>query len=393
MGIDFSDIKSRYHADLFIDLLPFFDAHVIDHEQGGFCCAVRADGERVSDAKKTWFQGRGAWVYSHLYATLAPEQYYLDVAERAITLVERTRPADGGSWPITLNRDGSAATPPDPEIYGDLFVAEGMAAFAEASGDERYWDEAKSIILRCVEKFDDPGYGPGVPRMYFGAEATERPGVRPSGVWMVLIRGTTQMLRRREDAELRALLRRSISAVLDAHLNPRFGLINEMLDHDMSRLAEYEGFVYLGHAIETLWMILDAAIFLGDESLFDRAAGVFRRHCEVAKDRVYGGYYRELSDVDDNSFSLDKTLWVQEEVAIGALIIARHRVDPWAEDVFGELDRYLHEKFPQREIGSPLWRERSDRQVTELQKSVRAENYHHPRFLMRVLAEALAATS
>ena len=51
------------------------------------------------------------------------------------------------------------------------------------------------------------------------------------------------------------------------HYNPRFQLINELINHDLSRPAnEYEKLVYAGHAIETLWMVMDEARRRNDPS-------------------------------------------------------------------------------------------------------------------------------
>ena len=75
------------------------------------------------------------------------------------------------------------------------------------------------------------------------------------------------------------------------------------MNRDLSRPAdEYEQLVYAGHAIETLWMVMDKA-------LFDRTAILFRRHCEAAKDRVCAGLFRNLTNVDQNAWTMDKTLF------------------------------------------------------------------------------------
>ena len=74
---------------------------------------------------------------------------------------------------------------------------------------------------------------------------------------MVLIRSLSQMLAMKPDPELQAVVDRSIDALLNHHFNPRFRLVNELMNHDLSRPGnEYEQLVYAGHAIETLWMIM-----------------------------------------------------------------------------------------------------------------------------------------
>ena len=92
LALDLAAEKKTYQKNLFDDFLPFMEKNVIDHEYGGFMCSVRPNGERVSTAKRTWFEGRGTWVYSFLYNNLAREQKYLDVAEHSIKLLRRSTP-------------------------------------------------------------------------------------------------------------------------------------------------------------------------------------------------------------------------------------------------------------------------------------------------------------
>jgi N-acylglucosamine 2-epimerase len=116
--------------------------------------------------------------------------------------------------------------------------------------------------------------------------------------------------------------------------------------------------------------------------LFDRAAAVFQRHCEVSRDRVYGGLLRNLRNVDTNDWTLDKTLFPHQEALIGSLLMIEQTGDVWARDFYATLDEYTRAHFPMKKIGSPLWQVIGDRQMTLTPDMARAENYHHARFLM-----------
>jgi mannose/cellobiose epimerase-like protein (N-acyl-D-glucosamine 2-epimerase family) len=308
----------------------------------------------------------------------------LDIAAASVRLLERSKPiAPDQFWPKILNRDGTAAGEPDPELYGDMFVAEGLAEFARATGESAHWVRARDLVLKCERRYDQPDYFPAIGETYLGAGARPFPGARIGGVWMVFIRALSQMLEWREDSELERLLDRSIEAFLRHHYNPRFQLFNELINHDLSRPGdEYEQLVYAGHAIETLWMIMYEARRRGDVALFDGAARHFRRHCEVAEDRVYGGLFRNLTDVDRNVWTMDKTLFPHQEALVGALMLIEEIGDPWACEFYTELEEYVRSRFPMEHSGSPLWQLVSDRFVGPTPNMTRAENYHHPRFLM-----------
>lgn len=203
---------------------------------------------------------------------------------------------------------------------------------------------------------------------------------------MTLIRAATQMLEMRRDSDVEAVANRCIDAITNHHYNAEFGLINELLNHDLSRPTnEYAQLVYTGHCIENLWMLMLEAVRLNDENLFDKIAEWFRRHVEVAWDDVYGGVFRNLQNVNENRWVVDKVLWAQEEVLIGSMLIVERRGYEWAGEMFQRMNRYVREKYVLKKHGSALWMYASDRKASYegfLKMPKRVENFHHPRHLM-----------
>ncbi len=382
-GLPLAKLRDRFHQFLFDDYLPFVDRHVIDHQYGGFLCATTPQGVNVNTDKRIWFEGRGIWVYSFLYNEFGRDPKHLEVARKSIELVMKTRPEGDALWPVSIDREGRPIAPPDHEIYGDLFIAEGLAQYHRATGDQKWWNMAVEIVRKCVRIYDRPDYNPAIGQTYLGKGAQPFPGARIGGVWMVLVRCATQMLRIHQDAELEALATRCLDAVLEHHYNPRFGLVNELINHDLSRPNnEYEQFVYTGHAIETLWMCLDETIRRKDKQRFATIAAAFERHCEVAWDRVYGGLYCNLRNVDANDWVLNKVLFPQQEGLIGSLLLYEQTGSPWARDFYSRLFAYATDKFPLHRHGSPIWQVTGNRMVDYDPDLRRVENYHQPRFLM-----------
>jgi mannose/cellobiose epimerase-like protein (N-acyl-D-glucosamine 2-epimerase family) len=133
-------------------------------------------------------------------------------------------------------------------------------------------------------------------------------------------------------------------------------------------------------------MMLYEAARLKNRKLFDTFAERFERHVEVATDRVYGGVFRSLDNVDQNVWKTDKVLWEQGEVLVGTAFLMEHTGSPWARETFGKMYRYVQDTYPMKKrYGFPLWIEAGDRKVTFHQHAARVENYHHPRHLMLVL--------
>jgi N-acylglucosamine 2-epimerase len=385
-GYSMAELRDLYRRDLFEDYLPFVDRYVFDHERGGFMCEVDLDGRRLSTNKSSWYDGRGLWVHAFLYNHFGRDSRHFEMARKTAAFLMKTRPAGNEAlWAKTYTRDGEPILAADGEIYGDLFVAEGMAEYAAATGEQQYAELARDLVLKCVRLYDRTDYRPAIGQTYLGAGAPPFPGARILGVWMVLLRVCTQMLERRADQEIGALANRAVNAIVQDHFNPDFELINELLNHDASRPDnEYAQLVYTGHCLEVLWMVLLEAHRRRDRALFDLTASRYRRHIAVAWDDVFGGVFRNLQNVERNTWLTDKVLWAQEEVLIGTLLLIDAGVD-WAAEEFSRMYRYVRSTYPIPAAGGTLWRYAGDRRLTRqsfLTMPRRLENYHHPRHLM-----------
>ena len=188
------------------------------------------------------------------------------------------------------------------------------------------------------------------------------------------------MLEKKKDAELEALAGRCVDAIMNHHLNPEYDLVNEVLNHDLSRPDnEFSNFSYLGHGIETLWMVMAEAIRKKDAELFEKTSNAFKRHVTVATDDVYGGYFRSLDDVSKHTWKVDKVLWLHEEILIGCLMLIEHTGDVWAQQCFERTFDFVREKFINPDYA--FWIPGGDRRLIDHQTG-RAEHYHHPRHLM-----------
>ena len=385
-GHSLAELRALYRRDLFDDYLPFVDRYVFDHELGGFMCELELDGRRLSTNKSSWYDGRGLWVHAFLYNHFGRDPRQLEISRKTAEFLIRTRPSDADAlWPKTYTREGQGLLSAEGEIYGDLFVAEGLAEYAEATADQTYADIARELVLKCVRLYDRPDYRPEIGRTYLGPDARPFPGARILGVWMVLLRVCTQMLERHADPELEVVARRAVDAIVRHHFNPDFELFNELLNHDLSRPDnEYAQLVYTGHGIEMLWMVLHEARRRGDQALFDLAAARFERHISVAWDDVFGGVFRNLQHVERNVWLTDKVLWAQEEVLIGTLLLVESGAE-WAAAEFSRMYRYVRSTYLLNQGGRPIWMYAGNRRMEHasfLAMPRRFENYHHPRHLL-----------
>jgi len=379
-GRSLADLREEYRHWLFDDYIPFIYKYVFDHENGGFMCNTDRNGKNNTTDKNAWYEGRGIWVHSFLYNKIDPDPQHIEVAGKSVDFIMRHRPKDDSFWIRPFDKAGNA-TGGEGDIYSSLFVANGLAEYSKAAGKEEYWDISKEILLSCMRRYDREDYDYEV---YYGPEEKHKRPARVLGHWMVLIRMVTQMLELRADPELELLADRCVDAIMKHHFNPEYGLMNEVMKHDLSRAdAPYDQFSYTGHAIETLWMLMYEAARKNDAALYDEVCTRFKRHVEISWDDVYGGSFRCLDNVNRNEWKTDKVLWLQEEVLIGTLFMIEQTGDTWAQEWFSKMYNYVLEKFPLERHGYPLWLIGGNRKVEFTPGPAgRVGNFHHPRHLM-----------
>lgn len=373
------DIRNGYEYDLFEDYVPFHDKHVIDHNTGCYYSNTDHDGSHANTNTTSSFMGRGIWCYSFLYNNLEKKDRYLDIASKGAKFIMKHRPTGDNHWPGSYTREGDIINAKGP-WHGDCYIAEGLAEFARATGETQYYDVGRETIFKCAKLYDKPDFAYG----------STPPGSRNLWYWMLLMWFGTCNLQDKQDSELAALVDRCMKAIMDHHVNPKFNLMNNVISHDLSRSDDlkYAELAGCGHATEATWMIMHEAVRRKDKALFDRITEMFRRHAIVSKDDVYGGYFNDCRNVDENDWQLRKISWAQAFILINSLYLIEHTGDEWGKETFSDQYAWCQEHLPLKKHGFALWLEANDRIATFNPKASRKDNYHHPRHLMLNLMSA-----
>lgn len=380
-GMSLQQIRDKYRKELFNNFIPNMDKYAIDHEYGGVMCSLNvSSGELANTNKTAWFVGRGMWVYSFLYNNLEKNPRYLEIARKSKDLLMKLQPTDDSFWPQSFTREGKPLSGPG-DIYGSLFVAEGLFEYAKASGEKQYREIAKKIIFNCVARYDQPDYSYSIGSYFRNAPQIQGP--RVLGHWMIFLSLSTQMLIHEPDAELEKLAARSVDAIMKYHVNAEYGLTNEVINHDFSLPNnEYAQFSITGHGLETLAFVMFEAARRKDTALFHASEAVFKKIVDVTTDALYGGYFHSLQQVDNYTWDVRKSLWCQQEVLNGTLFLIEHTNDEWAKRHFARTDAYIFEKF--FNPNNKFWHSGGDRKMADPSKNL-LEHYHHARQLMRGL--------
>ena len=373
--IDFDFLLGEYNHYLFEDYIPFWKKYGSDNEFGGFMCSMEHDGNNINNNKYLWYQGRGLWVHSLLYNNFGDE-WNLIIAKKTKDFLLKYGRDKNGYWVQSLDRYGNIIQPYDQSGISGLFVAEGLQEYASITNDSECMDLAIESIKQSFQLYDNPKRYVNqwyVPKSF--------PGMRIQGFEMVTLILLTQLSQKISLESFDSRLEKTIDVLINKFWNSEFNLNNEILNYNYELLNDENiDFIYLGHAIETLWMILYYAILNKNDTLFSIAAKRFKRHIEVSWDAVYGGFFRAMSV--NSSYTYDKVLWLQEEVLIGLMILIEHTNYTWPIQWFIKTYEYVINNYPLKKHGYSLWKIGGDRKATFDPVSIRKENYHHPRHLI-----------
>ena len=373
-------IRNQYEYDLFEDFVPFHNKYVIDRQYGCYYANTHHDGSHAHTNTTASFMGSGIWCYSFLYNNLAKEDRYLDVATMGVKFIMKHRPTGDNLWPGNYTREGEVIGNSRGSWSSDCYIAEGLAEYSRATGDAKYWDIAMETINKCLILYDKPDFEP----------ESRYPGARNLWYWMLLMWFGTCALFKKDDADLKKMVDRCMDAIMNYHLNPKFNLMNLYINHDLTRSEDpkYSEVAAFGHATESTWMIMYEAVRRKDKALFDRSYEMFKRHAIVSKDYVYGGYYDNCTNVDQNNWELAKVFYAQAFILMNSLYHIEHMADQWSKNIFSDQYAWVQEKLPLKKYGYALWLKPRDRFVTFFPEETQKSVYHHPQHIMLNLASA-----
>lgn len=374
-------LREHYRHVLLDDFVPWWEAHSIDRECGGFFSCLERDGRAYAGDKFTWSVARQTWMFSRLYNRCRPNSRWLEIARHgAAFLLAHGFTAEGRLY-YRLSREGQPRAEPI-DVYAECFAAIALAELSRAARDPGCWQRAVECYEVVRPRLGDPV---GTPLLGYPLHAAFHLNAHD----MIRLTVASVFAEIAPDPRWEEDLTRSAESVVGRHWKPSLGVLLENVAPDGAPLLDLpEGrLVHPGHAIETAWMIMELAAQRNDRQLVDTAIDITLRSLERCWDQPYGGL-RYLDTVDGTPTQPPHAtikLWWTHAEALWALLLG------WAltgRDDLGAWYRRVHDyafaAFADRECGEWFgYLERDGTRLFTAKADGRKGCFHLPRVFLR----------
>ena len=345
--MEFSRLAEQYRAALLEDVLPFWMRHSLDRECGGYFTCLDRRGEVFDTDKFVWLQGRQVWTLSKMYRTVEASQAWLDAARLGAEFIRDHAVDAGGRVYFALERDGRPFA--RTCIFSDCFCAMGLAEYAAACGAD--WARQLALqMYRGVQDWlvakDDP-----YPKLISGA----RPMVTMAYDMINVNMSLELEAAVGQSDEIRAAGLASLRRILRLFIDRSEGLVFERVSPDGSHPDTFAGRTIIpGHAMESLWFIIEAARRWEQTGVIDVAAEAMTDMLEFCWDKQYGGLFHfvDARGRPPEQLAWDRKLWWVQSEALVAVLLA-YRATRRAEFLrwFEKIHDYTWPRFSDGEFG------------------------------------------
>jgi N-acylglucosamine 2-epimerase len=347
MEQDFQTLATLYRDTLLNNVLPFWEQHSIDEQNGGYWTCLDRTGQVFDTDKFIWLQNRQVWTFSMLYNQFEPRDNWLKIARHGAQFLAKQGRDSEGNWYFAIDQHGNPLVQPY-NIFSDCFAAMAFSQFALASGEDWAKEVAMQAYNNVLRRKENPK----------GNYNKTYPGTRPMkslAVPMILANLTLEMEWLLPKETLEQVLEITVQEVMTDFLDPTRGLMFESVTPDGSHIDCFDGrLINPGHGIEAMWFIMDIARRKNDLQTIHKAIEVVLNILEFAWDREYGGlfYFMDAEGRPPQQLEWDQKLWwvhVESLVALamGYRLTKREACWEW----YQRLHEYSWSHFADPEYG------------------------------------------
>ncbi len=352
-----------YRDGLLVDVLPFWLAHGIDRQHGGFLTALNRDGSVIDTDKGMWQQCRFTWLLGELYNNVpfdksdlsnidhagkfAQREQWLELALHGVEFIDRHGfdPTDGRMW-FHVTREGQPLRK-RRYAFTESFAAIAYGELAQATGRDEYAEKAIACFERFIRHNTHPP--PGT------AKFTDTRPTRSLGFPMIAINTAQQLRDSIGLANADDRIDQAINDIRTFHIKRDRECVMETVAIDGSLIDHFDGrTLNPGHAMEGAWFIMAEGKHRQDQELIQLGCEMLDWSWARGWDRDYGGlrYFVDVKGLPVQEYWHDmKFWWPQNEAIIATLMASKLAPDTKYRRWHTHVHNWAYEHFPDLEHG------------------------------------------
>ena len=330
-----------YRKELSKEVIPFWESHSKDDAYGGYFTCLDLEGNVYDTDKFVWLQARQAWMFSTLYSSLEANPDWKEMARHGIDFLENYGRDKNGDWYFSLDQRGNPLVQPY-NIFSDCFAAMAFGAYYGISGEERYAEIAKDTFQNILRRQHNPK----------GDYNKKYPGTRNLqnfALPMILSNLSMELEPILGEEEVSKLTADIATLIINRFYDSQRGLVLENISENGEFVDSFEGrLLNPGHAIETMWFIMNIGLRNNDLALVERAEQIMYQQLEKGWDEKYGGifYFLDAKGKPTEQLEWDRKLWwVHLETLVALAKTYAFNRSPKAKTWFEKVHEYTWQHF------------------------------------------------
>ncbi|NAS11533.1 AGE family epimerase/isomerase [Poritiphilus flavus] len=308
---EYTDI---YKKELLEQIIPFWEAHSLDMDYGGYFSCLTPGGEVYDTDKFLWLQARQLWMFGKLYKEVESRKSWKKIALNGAEFLSKHGRDTEGNWYFSLDRKGNPLVQPY-NIFSDCFAAMAFGKLYEIEPRAEFAEIARNTFDNILSRRQNPK----------GIYTKAFPGTRQLknfALPMILCNLTLELEPVLGSEDILDFTDELVEMIMSQFLDEKSGLVLENIGPNGEFVNSFEGrLLNPGHAIEAMWFLMNIGLRKNDQDLIAKAEEVMYRQLEHGWDEKYGGlfYFMDIKGHPPQQLEWDQKLWWVHMEALVAL--------------------------------------------------------------------------